>query len=48
MAELTNPVTGHKISTDDESVEFWQAAGYRVEEQKKAPAKKSASRKSSK
>ena len=46
MTVLTNPVTGHQISTDDESVEFWKAAGYRVEETK-APAKKAASKKSS-
>ena len=49
MIALKHPVTGHQISTDDESVEFWQAAGYRSEEpKKKAPAKKAASRKSSK
>lgn len=46
MADLTHPVTGHQISTDDESVEFWQAAGYRAEK-RKAPAKKAASKKSS-
>ena len=46
MTALTHSVTGHRISTDDESVEFWKAAGYRVDEQK-APAKKAASKKSS-
>ena len=47
MIALSNPVTGHQIKTDEESVEFWRAAGYRAEE-KKAPAKKAASRKSKK
>lgn len=46
MTALTHSVTGHRITTDDASVEFWKAAGYRAEEQK-APAKKAASRKSS-
>lgn len=46
MSKLTHPVTGHQISTDDASVEFWQAAGYRADEAK-APAKKAASKKSS-
>lgn len=46
MSKLTHPVTGHQISTDDESVEFWKAAGYRAETAK-APAKKAASKKSS-
>ena len=31
MISLTNPVTGHRISTDDASVEFWTASGYRAE-----------------
>ena len=49
MSTLKHPVTGHQITTDDESVEFWQAAGYQADkEPKKAPAKKSASKKSSK
>ncbi len=46
MAELRNPVTGHTVRTDDESADFWLAAGYRPD--KKAPAKKAASKKSSK
>lgn len=50
MSRLTHLVTGHRmISTDDASVEFWEAAGYRAE--KAAPAKapkKTASKKSSK
>lgn len=46
MTALVNPVTGHRISTDDKSVGFWEKAGYRAVEVK-APAKKSASRKSS-
>ena len=45
MAELRNPATGHTVRTDDESADFWLAAGYQAE--KKAPAKKSASKKSS-
>ena len=46
MTRLTNPVTGHQIETDDESVAFWEAAGYRAE--RKAPAKKAAAKSSSK
>ena len=46
MTALTHPVTGHQISTDDESVEYWEAAGYRAEKAK-APAKKAAAKKSS-
>jgi hypothetical protein len=46
VTALTHSVTGHRISTDDESVEFWEAAGYRVEKAK-APAKKAAAKKSS-
>lgn len=45
MAELRNPVTGHVVRTDDESSDFWLAAGYQAE--KKAPAKKAAAKKSS-
>ena len=48
MIALTHPVTGHQIQVDDESADFWKAAGYRETEQKKAPAKKSASSKSKK
>jgi hypothetical protein len=43
---LTNPVTGHKVTTDETGVDFWTAAGYRVEQPKatkKAAAKKSSS-----
>lgn len=47
MTALTHSVTGHQISTDAESVEFWEAAGYRVVEEPKAPAKKAAVKKSS-
>ena len=47
MTSLRNPVTGHQISTDDESVEFWRAAGYEAEKTK-APAKRAAAKKSSK
>lgn len=46
MTALTHSVTGHQINTDDESVEFWEAAGYRAEKAK-APAKKAAAKKSS-
>lgn len=46
MTALIHPVTGHRISTDDGSVEFWEAAGYRAEKAK-APAKKAAAKKSS-
>lgn len=45
-AKLTHPVTGHQVSTDGESVEFWQAAGYVAEKPKTAP-KKAAAKKSS-
>ena len=50
MSRLTHPVTGHTVQTDGESVEFWTAAGYREDKAttKKAPAKKAASRKTSK
>lgn len=46
MTALTHSVTGHQINTDDESVEFWEAAGYRAEKAK-APAKRAAAKKSS-
>lgn len=46
MTDLTHPVTGHRISTDDVSVGFWEAAGYRAEKVK-APAKKAVAKKSS-
>lgn len=46
MTTLRNPVTGHEVRTDDASVEFWLAAGYKAEA-KRAPAKKSASPKKS-
>lgn len=51
MTRLTNPATGHQINVDEESADFWKAAGYRAVEEstpKKAPAKKAASKKSSK
>jgi hypothetical protein len=46
VTALTHSVTGHRIATDDESVAFWEAAGYRVAKAK-APAKKAAAKKSS-
>jgi hypothetical protein len=49
---LTNPHTGHQVTTDDESVDFWTAAGYEADSPKpkkaaakKAPAKKSSTKK---
>ena len=48
MTALTHPVTGHQINADDESVDFWKAAGYREPESKKAPTKKATSSKSKK
>jgi hypothetical protein len=47
MAELRHPVTGHVVRTDDESADFWRAAGY-VSEVEKAPVKRAPSKKSSK
>lgn len=49
MIELTNPVTGHTVRTDSESVEFWRSAGYQ-EQPKPAEktTKKSSTRSSSK
>lgn len=49
--KLTHPATGHQINVDDESADFWKAAGYRDDQSstpKKAPAKKATSSKSSK
>jgi len=53
VTKLTNPATGHQINVgDDVSADFWKAAGYRADEKsstaKKAPAKQSATQKSSK
>ena len=53
MIALTHRATGHQINVDDESAEFWKAAGYREDKPaakatKKAAAKKSAAKKSSK
>ncbi|HEY9494780.1 MAG TPA: hypothetical protein VIR15_08005 [Intrasporangium sp.] len=36
MIELTHRTTGHKVRTDEASVEFWQAAGYREGEDAKS------------
>jgi hypothetical protein len=48
VISLTHKVSGHKLKTDDASVDFWKSAGYAVDEPpaKKAPAKKVASSKS--
>ncbi len=51
MSKLTNPATGHEINVDDESADFWKAAGYRADRAsapKKAAPKKAAPKKSSK
>ena len=49
MTKLTHPATGHQINVDEESSDFWKAAGYRADQQSapKAPAKKVAATKSS-
>ncbi len=47
MIRMTNPVTGHQISTEDDSVEFWSASGYRQDEKPKTAPKKAAAKKSS-
>lgn len=39
-------MTGHTLTADAGSVEFWTAAGYREEAPKKAPAKKAPAKKS--
>ena len=44
MIALSNPVTGHQIKVDEESADFWRAAGYRDEPEKKAPAKRASSK----
>lgn len=48
MAELKHPVTGHTVRTDDESADYWRAAGYRDEAKKTAAKKAAAPKKSSK
>jgi hypothetical protein len=46
---LSHPASGHQIKTDQASVGFWEAAGYReAQVESKAPAKKSVPRKSKK
>lgn len=49
MTALTHPATGHQINVDDESTDFWKAAGYREDQKStpKTPAKKAAPKKSS-
>ena len=44
MADLKHRVSGHEITVSDESVDFWEAAGYRAVEEKK-PARKAAAKK---
>lgn len=43
MISLTHRATGHEIKVDDESADFWKAAGYR--EPAKPAAKKAATKK---
>lgn len=46
--KLKHLVTGHEIQADKDSIEFWNAAGYReTSPAKKAPAKKAAPSKKS-
>jgi hypothetical protein len=48
--ELTHPVTGHQITVDDGSADFWKAAGFRADQEsapKKTPAKRATSSKKS-
>lgn len=50
MTTLKHPATGHEIATDDESVDFWTAAGYISDadkEPKKAAVKKAPAKKQS-
>jgi hypothetical protein len=44
VISLKHPVTGHEIRTDEASVKFWEASGYRAAEQD-APKPKAAPRK---
>ena len=48
MTSLKHPVTGHEVRTDEASVEFWKAAGYRApaDEKPKAAPRKRAAKKS--
>ncbi len=49
MSELTHRATGHQIRTDEASVEFWRAAGYRdadgSDAERKAPARRRSTKK---
>ena len=38
MIELTHRATGHKVRTDEASVEFWKAAGYLGADAESKPA----------
>jgi hypothetical protein len=45
VISLKHPATGHEVRTDEASVKFWEAAGYRPAEQEKpksAPRKRAA------
>ena len=48
MISLKNPVTGHEVKTDEESADFWKAAGYQpaADEKPKPAARKRAAKKS--
>jgi hypothetical protein len=51
VTKLTHPATGHQINVDDESADFWKAAGFQADQEstpKKAPAKKATAKKTSK
>lgn len=37
MISLKHPATGHEVRTDEASVKFWEAAGYRPAEQEEKP-----------
>lgn len=49
---LKHVVTGHEITSDPESLDFWKAAGYRPVDQepaaKKAPSKRASTSKTGK
>jgi hypothetical protein len=39
VISLKHPVTGHEISVDKESTDFWKAAGYRESAASASPRK---------
>lgn len=48
MTHLTHPATGHQINVDEESTDFWKAAGFQPVEPKSTPKKASPARAASK